>query len=131
MPGCSLPTGSISVSSQTAPSFFYPHVFYIIFLKKKVNYPFSFYIPLPPLVPFPPPFSPSPSPHLLLREGKAHCSEEGPRPSPTISRLSKAYPKRMKKAKRPVQTAGINPGTTASDPTVCPSHTAVTHIQGV
>ena len=52
-------------------------------------------------------------------------------PLPTLSRLSKVSIQREWVPKKPVNAAGINPGATASGPTVCPSHTAVTHIQRV
>lgn len=85
-------------------------VFY--FLKKKTSSLFSFYIPiqshcLPSSNPLH--LALPPHPHLFLREGKAQCLGEGPRP--LLLYLGWAtYPTKENRFQKLKQTVGINPG---------------------
>ena len=63
-------------------SLFFSIIFNIFFAKKKANCLFSLYIPIQVPTPFPPliPSTHPPTP-IQSSEDKAHCFEEGPRPS--------------------------------------------------
>ena len=95
--------------------------FFILFLKR--NYLFSFYIPAPVPTPSPPPipstFFPTPAP-IHSSEKTRHMALRKDQVSPHYFQAEQGiHPKRMD-SKKPVQAVGINPGATASGPTVCP-----------
>ena len=97
---------------------------------------YQFQFPLLPVLPLPSSFlHPSPiysSEWVNLpmenQESLAYPFEEGQRHSPIMKAEPGTPPKRVG-SKKTVQAEGINPGSTASCSTNCPSHTTLTHIQ--
>ena len=68
-------------------------------------------------------------PYSVLRESKAHCFGRRPKALPAISRLSKVSIQREWVPKKSVHAVEVNPGATASGPSVFSSHSSVNHIQ--